>query len=144
MARQSYSNHVRYFAPHHFVFYPVMSLLLGVSIYYSFTRPETAVWIFISLIFFTFIGLGFMLRQHYALKLQNRIVRLELRHRYFSLTGKRFEEFEYKLRDSQLYALRFASDDEFVALVKKAVEEKTSGSRIKKSITHWKGDYHRV
>nr|WP_255416485.1 MULTISPECIES: DUF6526 family protein [unclassified Flavobacterium] len=34
-----------------------------------------------------------MLRQHYALILQNRIVYLELRYRYFSLTGKTLEDF---------------------------------------------------
>lgn len=144
MARQSYSNHIRYYAPHHFVFYPVATTLLGFGIYYSFTRPETALWIFISSLFVLLIALSFMLRQHYALILQNRIVRMELRFRYFSLTGERLEEFEHRLRDSQLFALRFASDDEFLPLIKKAMEDKTSASRIKKSITHWKGDYHRV
>ena len=39
-----------------------------------------------------------MLRQHYALTLQNRIIRLELRYRYFTLTGKRFEEIDRKNR----------------------------------------------
>ena len=144
MARQSYSNHIRYYAPHHFVFYPVATTLLGIAIYHSFTRPETTLWIFISSLFVLVIALSFMLRQHYALILQNRIVRMELRFRYFSLTGERLEEFEHRLRDSQLFALRFASDEEFLPLIKKAMEEKTSASRIKKSITHWKGDYHRV
>ncbi len=144
MARQSYSNHIRFYPPHHFIFYPVAIALLVISIYHSFTQPNSAIWIFISIIFLLLIALGFMLRQHYALTLQNRIIRLELRYRYFTLTGKRLEDFEHRLRDSQLFALRFASDDEFVALAKKAAEEKTVPRRIKKSITHWKGDYHRV
>ena len=84
-----------------------------------------------------------MMRQHYALTLQNRIIRLEVAYRYFTLTGKRLEE-QNLLSDSQLFALRFASDEEFVALVEKAHNEQMSGLKIKKSIQNWKADNHRV
>ncbi|HMI06426.1 MAG TPA: DUF6526 family protein [Flavobacterium sp.] len=144
MSRQSYHNHIRWYAPHHFVYYPVLLILLGISVYFSFTRPETAVWIFMSLILILLFSGAYMLRQHYSLKLQNRIVKLELRYRYFAQTGNRFEEFEQKLRDSQLFALRFAPDSELEALVKSAVNNKLSAGRIKKSIVSWKGDYARV
>ena len=85
-----------------------------------------------------------MLRQHYALMLQNRIVRLELRYTYYTLTGKRFEVFEHQLTDDQIFALRFASDDELESLVAKALAENLSGKQIKKAIVNWKGDYNRV
>ncbi len=85
-----------------------------------------------------------MLRQHYALILQNRIVRLEIRYRYFTLTGKRFEEIEYKLTDDQIFALRFAPDEEFLPLLEDAIKNNLTGDSIKKAIVHWKADYNRV
>lgn len=144
MKTQSYKNHIRFYPPHHFVYYPIIMTFLSFSIYFAFTTKEVLVWSFISAIFVVLFCLAFMLRQHYALTLQNRIVRLELRYRYLATTGKRFEEFEYKLNDAQLFALRFAPDEELPLLVEKALMENLSGDRIKKSIKNWKGDYERV
>ena len=96
--KQSYENYIRYYAPHHFVFYPLASLLFGMAVYFGFTKPENVLWFFIAAIIGLIIWVSYMMRQHYALTLQNRIVRLELRYRYFSLTGKRLEEFEHELR----------------------------------------------
>ncbi|MCV9927226.1 DUF6526 family protein [Flavobacterium sp. LS1R49] len=144
MEAQSYKNHIRYYAPHHYIYYPVITILLIISIYFSFTSNDTAIWIFISLIFVVLFGLGLMLRQHYALTLQNRIIRLELRYRYFSITGKRLEEFEDQLNDEQIFALRFSPDKELIILIEKTLDENLSGNSIKKSITDWRGDYQRV
>jgi hypothetical protein len=144
MKSQSYKNHIRYYPPHHFVYYPIIMTLLAFSIYFSCTREDSLIWMFISAVFLVLFCLAFMLRQHYALTLQNRIVRLELRYRYFSITGKRLEEFENQLNDDQLFALRFAPDDEFPLLTQRALNENLSGKEIKKAIQHWKGDYERV
>lgn len=144
MKKQSLENHIRYYIPHHFIYYPVIILLLSFSIYSVFSSEDKLIWIFISAIFIVLFCLAFMIRQHYALTLQNRIVRLELRYRYFSLTGKRMENFENRLIDEQLFALRFAPDDEFEELIKKALSENLSGIQIKKAIKNWKGDYQRV
>jgi len=88
--------------------------------------------------------LSFMMRQHYALNNQNRIVRLELRFRYYVLTGKRLEPIEQKLSFGQLAALRFASDEELPALTERAVNENLSSDAIKKSIKNWQADNMRV
>jgi hypothetical protein len=144
MKRQSFKNHIRYYTPHHFIYYPVVMTLLVFSVYFIFTSEDKLIWSFISAVFIVLFCLAFMLRQHYAITLQNRIVRLELRYRYFSLTGKRLENFEQRLKDDQLFALRFAPDDELVALVEKMLFENLSGTEIKKAIKNWKGDYNRV
>ncbi len=144
MEKQTYKNHIRFYTPHHFIFYPLVMALLAISIYEIFNNSEWLLWLFISLIFAVLIFLSFMLRQHYGLVLQNRIVKLELRYRYFTLSGKRFELIEEQLEDSQLFALRFASDDQFLELVEKTLEQRLSGDAIKKSIINWKGDYDRV
>ena len=145
MEKQNYKNHVRYYPPHHFVFYPVLRILLGFSIYYISKYEEQAlVWTFIALCFFMIGYVAFMLRQHYALNNQNRIIRLELRFRYFVLTAQRFETFEDILSEGQLFALRFASDEELPPLIQRAVKENITPDEIKKSIINWLPDQMRV
>lgn len=144
MKIQTYQNHIRFYPPHHFVYYPILIAFLSASIYFAFTTQDQLIWAFISVAFIFLFFLAFMLRQHYALTLQNRIVRLELRYRYFTLTGKRLEEFEYKLTDDQIFALRFAPDNELLPLVDDALKNSLTGSAIKKAIVHWRADYNRV
>jgi len=144
MKIQSYKNHIRFYPPHHFVYYPIVITFLAFSIYFIFTTTEPLIWTFISVVFVVLFGLAFMLRQHYALTLQNRIVRLELRYRYFLITGKRLEELDKKLNDSQLFALRFAQDEELQNLVERALHENLIGKDIKKAIVNWKADHKRV
>jgi hypothetical protein len=77
----------------------------------------------------------------FSLKVQSRVIRVEENFRHYVLTGKPLDT---RLRLSQVIALRFAKDDEFVELAKKAVDEKLSNDAIKRLITDWKADYHRV
>ena len=142
--KQSYTNHLQFYPAHHFVFYPLATLLLIAGISFIFLREEKLLWSFISVVIALMIWVSFMLRQHYSLILQNRIIRLEMRYRYFVLTNERFELIENKLRDSQIFALRFASDAELPALVKKTLEENLSSRRIKRSILNWIPDTNRV
>ena len=144
MVKQTFENHIRYYTPHHFVYYPIIILLGSFSIYNIFQSDDALIWTFISFIFIILFCLAFMLRQHYALTLQNRIVSLELRYRYFSITGKRLESFEFRLNDQQRFALRFASDDELEELIMKTISEDLTSVQIKKEIKTWKGDYSRV
>ena len=145
MKPQSYKNHIRFYTPHHFVFYPLTIILLGISTYFIFCCEEQrAIWIFISILILLIAWVAYMLRQHYALTLQDRIIRLELRYRYFTITGERLELLEDKLSDSQFFALRFAPDEELPSLVKRAISEGLSGNAIKRSIINWKSDHNRV
>jgi Family of unknown function (DUF6526) len=145
MARQNFKNHIRYYTAHHFVFYPLLLIALFASgVAYNHHPEQREVWIAIIAIFIFICWASFMMRQHYALGNQNRIVRLEMRFRYFTLTGKRLEPMETKLSFAQLAALRFASDEELVALVERALEEKLSARQIKNSIIRWLPDHMRV
>ncbi len=145
MKPQSYTNHTRYFAPHHFVLLPLLLVAISASVYNIFHSPFQQVfyiWITIVLIFMFYIAV--ILRQHYALGNQNRIVRLEMRLRYFQLTGNRFEPLEQSLTFRQIAALRFASDEELPGLTHRASTENLSPDHIKKSIQQWQPDYMRV
>lgn len=105
---------------------------------------DPSLWIVLGIGFFTIAWLSYMLRQHYALTLQNRLVLTELRYRYFVITGTRLEPLETRLSDGQLFALRFAQDEELAALANKAATDKLTPNAIKKSIKNWKGDFRRV
>jgi hypothetical protein len=85
-----------------------------------------------------------MTRQHYALTNQNRTVRLEMRLRYFQLTGVPFDQVENRLSFSQLAALRFASDPELVALIQRALDQNLDPGAIKNAIQNWHPDHMRV
>lgn len=85
-----------------------------------------------------------MLRQHYALGNQDRIVRLEFRLRHFELLGHSSAEVEKQLSFSRIAALRFADDSEFKLLLVKAIKENLTADTIKKSIQNWQADNMRV
>lgn len=96
----------------------------------------------ITLMFNVFLAL--MVRQHYALNNQNRIVRLEMRLRFFILSGKRLESLENELTFPRIAALRFASDEELLQLINESLQEKLSPDEIKKRIKIWLPDHMRV
>ncbi len=145
MESQNYKNHRKFYPPHHFIYLPLLLILLGTGIYKSMDDEQNLLlWILFSVTVFLILFLAIMVRQHYAIGLQNRMVRLEFKQRYFEIFGQRSDDIEEKITFSQVAALRFAYDDEFKILLEKALRENTSGDDIKKSITRWRGDYYRI
>ncbi|WP_158857011.1 DUF6526 family protein [Lunatibacter salilacus] len=144
---QTYSNHIRYYPLHHFVITPLSLVFLSWSIYNLaeayVDRSDLSFYIYL-LVGAIILFLIPVIARIYALKNQNRIIRLEMRLRYFQLTGKSFSEMEKKLSLSQLIALRFAGDGELVPLMEKAIDQNLKALSIKKAITDWQGDYLRV
>ena len=145
MTKQNYSNHTKYYFPHHVIFYPVAAILIALSIYLSIEYPERKwEWYMFVAVVCLIAWLSFMMRQHYALTPQNRIIRLEMRLRYFQIYGKRFEPIESRLRFRQIAALRFASDEELPLLLERTLQENLGPRSIKKLITDWQADHMRV
>lgn len=145
MPDQNYSNHVRYYPPHHFVYYPVVLTSAGLAIYFMFRFPgQKLIWLGFAGVFLLLTWLSFMMRQHYALIIQNRLVRVELRLRYYILTQKRLEEMEDRLSIQKIYALRFASDQELVPLIEQTLLHNLTPDQIKKAIQNWLPDTMRV
>ena len=145
MKTQNYSNHKRYYVPHHFIFLPILAGLqiLGVLKYFT-DKGNALIWLLFSVIIFLIIYLTVMVRQHYALGNQNRIIRLEFQQRYFEIFRERSDQVIKQLRFSQIAALRFAYDEEFKTLLAQALNKEISGDEIKKSIKNWRPDYYRV
>lgn len=145
MKKQNYQNHKKFYIPHHFIYLPLLGFLQVLGIWQIY-KDETnqLIWILFSILIFLLLYLTLMLRQHYALGNQNRIVRLEFKLRYFQLFAENSDEVESQLSFDQIAALRFAYDDEFKILLKKALIQKISADEIKKSITQWKPDNNRI
>jgi hypothetical protein len=81
----------------------------------------------------------------YSTKLQDRIIRTEMRLRLHTILDLDLAAKSDGLSISQLVALRFASDAELPALVEKVLNENlTSSNEIKKLVSDWQGDYYRV
>ena len=77
----------------------------------------------------------------FALKAQDRAIRAEENFRHYLLTGNIFDS---KITLPQILALRFASDEEFTELTKKAAAENLSSDEIKKLIKNWRADNYRA
>ena len=77
----------------------------------------------------------------FALKAQDRAIRAEENFRHYLATGKPLDS---RLTMRQIIGLRFAGDDEFVALAKQAADENLSEKQIKMAIKNWKADNDRA
>ncbi|HMR91380.1 MAG TPA: DUF6526 family protein [Chitinophagaceae bacterium] len=142
MAVQNYTNHTRYYPPFHFVATPLLLVLLVLTII-NLVRAdrEHLLQAVILLLGCILLIITHLHARMFALKAQDRAIRAEEALRYFVLTGQRFPA---QLRLRQIIALRFASDEEFPALVQRAWQEKLGNKAIKQAIQSWRTDYSRV
>jgi L-cystine uptake protein TcyP (sodium:dicarboxylate symporter family) len=144
MQTQNFKNHSQLVPLFHFVTLPaILALIVG-----SFINLSNAVGkgegiysaSLICLVAIILLLVAFLARA-FGLKAQDRAIRAEENFRHFIATGKPMDN---RLRLSQVIALRFAGDVEFIALSKKAANENLSSKDIKLAIKDWRGDYHRV
>jgi hypothetical protein len=142
MKQQNYKNHSKYVIGYHGVTLLAILAFLGGSIRNLWNSSEDNIYSASLLVFLAFIlFLMFYFIRSFALKAQDRAIRSEEKLRYFILAGKSISN---NLTTRQFVGLRFASDDEFVALADKAAMENLSETDIKKSIVNWKADEYRV
>ncbi len=80
-----------------------------------------------------------------ALRVQDRLIRLEERMRYRQVLPQPLAQSAGDLRLGQIVALRFASDGELPALVQQVLDGKlTKGDEIKRAVRDWRADTLRV
>ena len=142
-------NPAQYYTWHHFVLMPLALLIAGYTIL-RYTKvagndDQTArLWFSVAALAIIGLGVLLMLRQHYALQLQDRICRLEVRQRYFEVSGQRFASLEKQLTIRQILSLRLAGDAELPALAQAAAAEKLLPKDIQARITDFQFDTMRV
>ncbi|KGX87361.1 DUF6526 family protein [Pontibacillus litoralis] len=140
MSKQSFEHHSRYHPLQHFIWLPLSFITIITAIVYV-VREGFSLGVFIMFMLIMISIIAGMLARLNALKLQDRLIRLEEQFRYYTLTNKRIDS---RLTIPQLIALRFASDEEFPALAEKAANEAMKPDEIKKAIQDWRADEHRV
>lgn len=140
---QNYKNHQRLVIGYHRILAVLLLAGLIGSMINLKESIETETYYSASLIVLLFICCIFMYwyTRSFPLKAQDRAIRAEENFRYYILTGKPLPS---GLRLGQIIALRFASDEEFPALVQRAITENMRSKEIKQAIQNWKADYHRV
>ena len=139
---QNFSNHRRRDPSFHFFIVPVFSLTLVFAIVDLVMHPGLhSAWAVIFML--AAVAAVFKMRI-YALKVQDRIIRLEERLRLAILLDKPLRLRIGELSESQLTALRFASDAELPALTARTLTEQLSNATIKKAVGKWRPDYWRI
>jgi Family of unknown function (DUF6526) len=144
MATQNYANHRQYVPMFHLVLFGILALtLVGscVNLYRSFGDHERLYSASLIVVLTLCSLMLFYFCRVFALKAQDRAIRAEESLRYFILTGKPLDA---RLTIRQIIALRFASDNEFLALAQRAVTENLSADDVKKAIKNWRADTYRV
>ena len=140
---QTYANHTRWHPPFHFFVLPVMIINVVWSIVYFFISPGwNRGWaIVVSL---ALSVLAFVARSN-ALRVQDRIIRLEEQVRYQQILPDDCAGQTRSLTMDQVIALRFAPDEEVEALVRGVLEGRLKKSAdIKQAINTWRADHLRV
>jgi hypothetical protein len=139
---QSFASHSRLDPLFHIFVLPVFGLSTIAAIVLFVWRPSLdSAWRFVLLAAAT---VAVTKIRTYAIRVQDRVIRLEERLRLASLLPEPLRSRIPELTEGQLIALRFASDAELPKLAERALAEKLSRTDIKKAIQTWRPDYWRV
>jgi hypothetical protein len=139
---QTYANHRRWDPLFHFFLLPVAAINLVVTIVHVIRNPGLGAGWFVVLALAAAIAVVKI--RTYALKAQDRVIRLEERLRMAHVLPEPLRGRTGELTEAQLVALRFAPDAELPALVEKALAGKMPQREIKQAIVNWRADYFRV
>jgi hypothetical protein len=139
---QTLANHSKLDPLFHFIVAPVFGLAMIAALIHFLRRPSVHEGAFFLISVAALIAI-FKIRL-YSLKVQDRVIRLEERLRLATLLPEPLRGRIPELTESQLVALRFASDAELPALAQRALTENLSNADIKKAIQNWRPDYWRV
>jgi hypothetical protein len=139
---QSLKNHAKFDPSFHFFLAPVALAFLIATIVQAVRQPGwyTAAHILVAL--WALVAL-FKIRV-YALKVQDRVIRLEERLRLKELAPAPLQGRIGDLTEDQLIGLRFASDGEAAELAQRALAGNWKRKQIKEAIQNWRPDYWRV
>ena len=139
---QNFENHAKFVPGYHILTFGIFVINLFWSIYQLIHAPssQTVISLLLALAFL----LLFFYARIFALRVQDRVIRLEMQLRMQQLPADlrpRIAEFTL----GQLVALRFASDQELPALARKVLDEKIEDRRtIKKMVKSWQPDLLRA
>jgi hypothetical protein len=140
---QTYANHTRWHPPFHYFLAPggiVLLILTIINVIQHYQRLDAWILLLMGILFFVAV---FLIRTN-PLRAQDRLIRLEERLRLQALLSGELSPRIGELTESQLVALRFASDGELPGLTAKVLATNMPARDIKKAIVTWRADTFRV
>ena len=139
---QNFRNHARYVPFYHYVVYPILLLNFGWAAWSL--RDVSFPAVLDALVAAALLLLTYYVRS-FALKAQDRVIRLEMRLRMRELLPEELQGRIGEFTPTQMVGLRFAGDAELAALARRVLDENmTRAKPIKRLITDWQGDHYRV
>jgi hypothetical protein len=144
-SQQNLKNHGKIDPQFHYVLFFVLVANLVFAVFHLLHHRvdayiSSAWYLALSLVVF----IPFFKLRTYPLKVQDRVIRLEERLRLQALAPAQWHSQIYRLTEDQLIGLRFAADDEVVALAKQALEGNLTRKQIKERIQNWRADHWRI
>jgi hypothetical protein len=142
-AAQSFKNHAKIIPVYHYFALPVAAINAVWLVYRALTRPsaDTAIAALMGLA----LALMFLLARIFALTVQDRVIRLEMRLRLRETLPADLQPRIGEFSRNQLVALRFASDAELPVLARRVLDERLEDRKaIKLLIQSWQADHLRA
>ena len=140
--QQTFANHAKVVPAYHYFTFGLIAVYFLYRIYLAVTAASLANGM--GVVAATALLMVFFWARIFALRVQDRVIRLEMHLRVLNLAPDltpRFGEFTI----NQLCGLRFASDAELPALVRDVLAGNLATQKaIKARVKNWQGDYLRV
>ena len=141
---QSLKNHARIDPAHHPAIL-ILFLNVLVAAVWAFRAPSPGLplrmWVVLVAVA---LLLSSMKARMNALKVQDRVIRLEEKLRYAAILPPQQLALAEALPLRSLIALRFATDAQLPSLLERAAADRLTSAQIKQAITTWRPDNHRV
>jgi len=144
MSPQNYEHHTQYVTAYHRVIAPILVLtLIGsiVNLVQSWGDHQRIYSASLIVVLTVCLIFTLLFARIFALKAQDRAIRVEENLRHFAMAGKLLDP---RLTLRQIIGLRFASDEEFAALARRAADENLTEDAIKRAVKNWRADTYRV
>ena len=140
---QSYATHRRFVPPYHFFLVPLVVVLLGWAVW-RLVAGFSAEAVF-DLLLVVALGLAVAYLRFFPLRVQDRLIRLEMRLRLAEVLPADLAARVPELSTQQLLALRFASDEELPELTRRCLDGGLRrGDEIKRQVRTWVPDHRRM
>ena len=140
---QNFENHARTIPAYHYLGFGILIINFIWSVYklIRFFSADSVIGLLIAVAFFIL----FFHARLFALTVQDRVIRLEMRLRLGQLLPPDLQPRVKEFTVGQLVALRFASDEELPTLAAKVIEQKIVDAKaIKQMIRSWRADHLRA
>jgi hypothetical protein len=140
---ETYANHRKFVPVFHYVALPILLINVFVAAWQLIRMPALmTTW---ALLMAVALFLGVLYGRVFALKVQDRVIRLEERMRLRGLLGGDLQGRVEEFTTAQLIGLRFASDAELPELAAAVLRDRvTDREAIKKMVKQWRADEARA